>query len=153
MAERPERPPRSKFSPEDDARLLEVIGRYGCKNWKEVARRMPGRSARQCRERWCNYINPDIQKLPWTPADDLLLTEKVTQLGTRWHAIMCFFPGRSKNEVRNRWFNLQRRIATIGIVPRRPAPSPPLEPDAFSAFLATNEKEEQIWEVLGFDYL
>jgi hypothetical protein len=112
---------------------------------------MPGRSARQCRERWCNYINPDIQKTPWSAEDDLLLKEKVSELGTRWHAILSFFPGRSKNQVRNRWFTIERRLAKIsGVTPHKPER---LERAPLPELLATDQAPDPFWDVLGFHFL
>jgi hypothetical protein len=142
---------RSKFTPEEDSHLLKVVRRYGCKDWNEVARHMPGRSGRQCRERWCNYINPDLERLPWTPDDDALLREKIDQFGTQWQSIMTFFPRRSRNEIKNRWFVLRpKSVIQTGFIPVSPEPA---EQDCWNPSFDAHDKEEPFWQGLGLDYL
>jgi hypothetical protein len=102
--------PKNKFSREDDVYLKEIVECFGCKDWGEVASYFPGRNARQCRERWTNYINPTIMKMPWTASEDILLERKHAELGAKWHVIAKFFPNRSKNYVKNRWLTKQRRL-------------------------------------------
>ena len=34
--------------------------------WVKVASHVPGRSDQQCRERWCNHINPALRRSRWT---------------------------------------------------------------------------------------
>jgi hypothetical protein len=38
--------------------------------------------ARQCRERGMNYINPVLDRTPLSPAEEHLLNEKFTELGS-----------------------------------------------------------------------
>ena len=47
--------------PEEDRLLLELVGQLR-DNWKEIALRIPDRSAAQCRERYTNYIGPNVSK-------------------------------------------------------------------------------------------
>ena len=101
---------KNKFTPAEDALLLEVVDRFGCKDWSEVASHLQGRNARQCRERWNNYVNPAIAKLPWTPAEDRLLEQKFREFGTKWHSIAAFFPNRSKNSIKNHWMAHQKKM-------------------------------------------
>jgi hypothetical protein len=65
-------------------------------------------TTRQCRERWTNYLNPTIGNIEWTPAEDQLLEEKYARIGAKWQVIAAEFPTRSKNNVKNRWYRLQR---------------------------------------------
>jgi hypothetical protein len=100
---------RAKFSPEDDARLRSVIRLYGVSNWNLVADHIPGKTARQCRERWMYYLSPELNTCPWTPAEDALLIEKYTIFGSRWVQIAKFFTNRTDAMVKNRFLMLQRR--------------------------------------------
>jgi hypothetical protein len=99
---------KNKFTPEEDAHLKDIIQNCGCRDWNEVASYFPGRNPRQCRERWNNYVNPRVMKVPWTPMEDCLLKQKYAELGPKWHIIAKFFPNRSKNYVKNRWLTMQR---------------------------------------------
>jgi hypothetical protein len=120
--------PKSKFAPFEDSLLIEAVRTYGPSDWGLIATLVPGRNARQCRERWNNYANPHLVHAGWTEADDQLLLEKFTQLGSKWHLISRFFHGRSKNAIRNRFLALQRRIRRESIQARIRAHQPESRP-------------------------
>ena len=42
------------------------------------------RQGKQCRERWINFLSPDIKREPWTPKEDLMLLEKQKAIGNQW---------------------------------------------------------------------
>jgi hypothetical protein len=88
---------------------MDIVNRIGSNDWPAVATQMCGRNARQCRERWTNYINPVIVNAPWTKEEEKLLEEKFEEYGTRWQAIAIFFPTRSKNHIKNHWSSHQKR--------------------------------------------
>jgi len=73
------------------------------KGWKSVSEQMHGFSARQCRDRWHNYLSPKICPNAWTIEEDYILLTKVQEIGTRWSEISTFLPGRSDNNIKNRW--------------------------------------------------
>ena len=57
----------------EDDRLVKLVGKFGAKRWGVTASHMPvhghlgpRRSGRQCRQRWQNYLSPEINKAPWT---------------------------------------------------------------------------------------
>jgi hypothetical protein len=107
------RHPRSIFTPEEDERLRLLVERYK-HDWEEIARQLPGRNVRQCKERWMNYLSPQISLDPWTDAEDRLLLEKATELGPKWVRIARFFPNRTDINVKSRWFRLMRRNRKLG---------------------------------------
>lgn len=102
--------PKNKFSSADDDLLRALVKELGTKDWRNVAKRMPGRNPRQCRERWMNYANPEIKKRPWTPEEDALLQTKYDEMGPRWHPLASLFPHRSINQIKNRIATLQRHM-------------------------------------------
>jgi hypothetical protein len=120
--------PKSKFAPLEDSLLIEAVMTYGPSDWNLIATLVPGRNARQCRERWNNYANPRLVHAGWTEADDQLLLQKFTQLGSKWHLISRFFYGRGKNAIRNRFLALQRRMRRESIQARLPANQPDSRP-------------------------
>jgi hypothetical protein len=59
----------------------------------------------QCRERWSNYLSPNIRSDPWTEAEDRLVVEKMNEDHFSWSLIAPFFNGRSDNDIKNRWYS------------------------------------------------
>jgi hypothetical protein len=94
---------RHKFTPDEDLQLRSLVERFGTKNWEEIARMIPARSARQCRDRYKNYLTDTVIPTPWTPEEDKLLIEKFHQIGPKWVEIGKLLSGRSGNNVKNRW--------------------------------------------------
>lgn len=53
----------NRWSPEEHERLAFLVAKWGSeKNWAKVAEEMPGRTGKQCRERWLNHMKPGIIK-------------------------------------------------------------------------------------------
>jgi hypothetical protein len=100
---------KHKFTPSEDERLVDLVGRLGESDWQNIARLLGGRSRRQCRERWKNYLAPNIKKDPWSPEEDCLLEEKVRELGSQWSLIARFFPLRTDVSIKNHWAVLVHR--------------------------------------------
>lgn len=105
------RHPRAKFSPMEDQRILELVERFGDQNWALIASMIKGRSTRQCRERYVNYLCPDVNTSPWTHEEDELLYLKKEAYGAHWKTISGFFKNRTDINVKNRWLKLERQKA------------------------------------------
>ncbi|OHT09792.1 hypothetical protein TRFO_21141 [Tritrichomonas foetus] len=103
--------PKSKFTPEEDEILRTVVEECGQSDWVEIAKRMPnGRNARQCRDRWQNYLSPDVVNGPWTEDEEALLVQKYNEIGPYWKQIATFFPTRTDINIKSRWNLRERRL-------------------------------------------
>lgn len=100
---------RQMFSPDEDERLKELVNQLGTNNWKLVAKAMPNRSTRQCRERYKNYLSPTLTNSPWTKEEDELLRAKYAEYGPKWAQLATFFQGRSDVNIKNHWTSLSGR--------------------------------------------
>jgi hypothetical protein len=60
------------------------------------------RSGKQCKERWNNHINPEINRGPWTRLEDILLLEKYRRYGNKWSKIAKKVERRTEGSVKNR---------------------------------------------------
>lgn len=99
---------KSKWTPEEDQFLMESVNKHGMGNWSLVCQTVPGRSGKQCRERWINQLCPALNKDNWTPQEDAILIQQQRIHGNFWTKIAQFLPGRSANNVKNRWGWLSR---------------------------------------------
>jgi lysophospholipase L1-like esterase len=89
---------------EDDTKLIEAVKRHG-KAWVAVAALVPGRTNRQCRQRWSQSLDPDIGKIAgkWIPEEDTKLIEAVKRHGKAWVAVAALVPGRTNEQCNKRW--------------------------------------------------
>ncbi|CAI5747502.1 unnamed protein product [Peronospora destructor] len=87
---------------EEDMTLEQMV-LQGCHSWGEVAAHIPGRTAKQCRERWRNHLDPSINKSPFTPAEDGVIQDGFEKMGNRWTQIADLLPGRTEDAVKTRW--------------------------------------------------
>jgi hypothetical protein len=107
----------SRWTPEEDARLNSAVTitckmKHGQKcriDWTAVAALVGGRVDRQCRSRWYNALNPNVDQAKgrtgnWTAVEDSQLRKAAqTHGGKKWGAIAALVPGRTKNQCSSRW--------------------------------------------------
>ena len=106
---------RYKFLPEEDEELSHLVSILG-QNWitisKELAKSCPRkdrnneiiiRTPRQCKDRYLNYLSPDIINAQWTPEEDHLLELQVVMNLQKWKKIKPYFNGLTEYELRNRF--------------------------------------------------
>jgi hypothetical protein len=103
-----------------------LVERGGTSSWCEIASNLPGRNARQCRDRWNHYLCKS-STTPWTAEEDRILLEKAQELGFRWTQIARCLPHRSDTDVRARCDLLSRSGAAAerGGESRDPPPQLP----------------------------
>lgn len=94
---------RKKFSSEEDEKLKQLVADFGPKKWDLIAQYMSGRTGRQCRDRYRNYLMPGFFNGEWTNEEDQLLFQKFSEIGPQWSRLTQYFPNRSSNALKNRW--------------------------------------------------
>ncbi len=95
---------------EEEDRMLVYLVSQGHKNWGKVAQHMPGRTSKQCRERWNNYLDPTLIHTPFTEEEDELLVRLQSEHGNKWAQISRHMPGRTENAVKLRYNSLKKRL-------------------------------------------
>lgn len=103
---------KTKFSEEEDAIIIDFVRKYGAHDWQRITPYLPGRKPRQARERWINYLNPEVSHEEWTQEEDDLLIEQVSKVGQKWSHISQLFKNRTDVSLKNRYCLLQRRKST-----------------------------------------
>ena len=112
---------RIRFSPQEDKELIDLVSKYGDKNWKKISEEISKKSTiiessptkiyrtpRQCKDRYINYLNPEINARQWTAEEDQCLMINSLLNKTNWRSMQKLFPGRSEVAIRNRFNYLHR---------------------------------------------
>ena len=66
---------KGTWKEKEDKQLISLVSTYGPQNWTRIAEFIPHRSGKQCRERWHNHLNPNINKQKWSVEEDRILIE------------------------------------------------------------------------------
>lgn len=97
---------RNYFSIDEDRKLLKLVHLFGTEQWNCVASGIPNRTARQCRDRYKHYLDPNVNHNPWSLEENELLLKKVDELGKRWKVISQFFKNRTDVHIKNHYKTL-----------------------------------------------
>lgn len=93
---------KGSWSSHEDQILTELVTNSGPNpKWPKIALSIEGRTAKQCRERWKTGLDPEINRTPFTEAEDRTMLEECRN-GKKW-AKMARLLERVDNSIKNRW--------------------------------------------------
>ena len=107
------KPPTTKgiWSEEENKLLLNWVSLNGECQWNKCSEIIKGRNAKQCREHWYEFLNPNLIKGNWTLEEDLLIMVFYQKYNGRWKNIIPIFEKRSENSIKNRFYSELRKIS------------------------------------------
>lgn len=80
---------KQSWSKVEDAKLIQLIRMYGPQGWSQIARMMPGRTGKQCHNRWRDCLNPLIKKGSWSKEEDEIIIKLQCDHGNQWSMVSC----------------------------------------------------------------
>lgn len=93
-----------RWNVDEDKQLKVAVSVYGPKLWKVIATHVSGRTEVQCRERWCNVLDPSLVSAEWTAEEDQRLEAATEKYGLhRWSAVAIDLSPRTDNQCWRRW--------------------------------------------------
>jgi hypothetical protein len=100
---------KGPWSSEEDQALQDWVKRAGPSNWGLCAKGIPGRSGKQCRERWSNVLDPDVKKGNWREDEDKIIFRLYREFGPKWTEMTKYLPERTENSIKNRFYSTIRK--------------------------------------------
>lgn len=94
---------------EEDKILLNWVKENGPVHWGKCAKLIKQRTGEQCIKHWKNNLNPELKKGQWTSEEVLLILKLYQKFGS-WKKIICVFPGRAENSIKNKFYIQLRKI-------------------------------------------
>lgn len=106
---------KGSWTGEEDQIIIDYVSEHGKKSWTKLAERLPGRIGKQCRERYINHLDPDINRAPFTADEDKRIIELHNAYGNKWSKIASFMPNRTCNAIKNRWNSTLKKTAAFPV--------------------------------------
>lgn len=96
------------WTQDQDEKLIAAVKSHGAQKWSVLCSEVDGRTGKQCRERWHNHLNPDINSDPWTESEDDMIMYMYKRIGSKWSTIAKKMNGRTDNAIKNRFNTINR---------------------------------------------
>jgi hypothetical protein len=110
------------FTPPEDEIIKHHYHELGITDWNIISTFLIDRTPKNCRDRYINFLKPNIIQNPWNPEEEDLFLRLILKFGKRWTHISSFMNHRSPGNLKNRWNNhLKKKIGKelIKLIPSK----------------------------------
>jgi len=97
----------------EDEILKAAIMKYGKQQWARVASLLNRKSAKQCKARWNEWLDPSIRKVEWSRAEDEKLLHLAKLMPAQWRTIGPLVGGRTSVQCQERYETLLDEAANM----------------------------------------
>jgi len=96
----------------EDEILKAAVMKYGKQQWARVASLLNRKSAKQCKARWNEWLDPSIRKVEWSRAEDEKLLHLAKLMPAQWKTIGPLVGGRTAVQSQERYEMLLDQAAS-----------------------------------------
>jgi len=90
----------------EDEILKAAVMKYGKQQWARVASLLNRKSAKQCKARWNEWLDPSIRKIEWSREEDEKLLHLAKLMPAQWKTIGPLVGGRTSVQCQERYEQL-----------------------------------------------
>jgi len=90
----------------EDEILKAAVMKYGKQQWARVASLLNRKSAKQCKARWHEWLEPSIRKIEWSREEDEKLLHLAKLMPAQWKTIGPLVGGRTAIQCKERYEKL-----------------------------------------------
>ena len=82
----------------EDEILKAAVMKYGLNQWSRISSLLVRKSAKECKARWYDWLDPSIKKTEWTRDEEEKLLHLVKIFPCQWRTIAPIIGGRTPNQ-------------------------------------------------------
>jgi hypothetical protein len=108
---------KGKWTADEDKELIRAVEKFAATRWKTIAGLIPGRTKKQCWNRWQYALDPSVVRMTertgkWLrEEDDKLVAAAEKYKGKNWDSIAALVPSRTKRQCMDRWHKCKSGIS------------------------------------------
>ncbi|KAI9297172.1 Homeodomain-like protein, partial [Neoconidiobolus thromboides FSU 785] len=93
---------KGAWTKEEDGLLIQLMNENkNTISWSSFGRVIKTRTGKQCRERWHNHLDPNVNKAPFTDQENQIILDMYHKIGPKWATISKQLVGRPDNSIKN----------------------------------------------------